>query len=75
MNPGPSEEVGQTARSVVDALKTQPLVLVLLLINVIFVLFLWFAIREQAQRKDSLIVDLTRLLAACPSAVQIPKTN
>ena len=75
MNPGPAEEVGTTARSVVDALKSQPLILVLLLINIMFVAFLFFAMREQAQRKDSLIADLTRLLAACLSAVQLPKTD
>ena len=75
MNPGPVEEAGQTARGVVDALKSQPLILVLLLVNMVFIAFLWFAIHEQATRKDKLIVDLTRFVAACPGAVAIPKTD
>jgi hypothetical protein len=65
MNPI-SDEAGQTARSVVDALKAQPFVLVLLLINVMFVAFLWFGMHEQAVRKDKLIEQLTNYLAACP---------
>jgi hypothetical protein len=69
MNPGPTEEAGQTARSVVDALRTQPLILVLLLINILFVAMLWFGLHEQSLRKDALILKLTEYLAACPAAV------
>jgi uncharacterized membrane protein affecting hemolysin expression len=69
VNPGVTEETGQTARSVVDALKAQPLVLVLLLINILFVAMLWFGMHEQAVRKDKLIEELTHYLAACPAAV------
>jgi hypothetical protein len=71
MNPGATEEAGQTARGIVDALKTQPLVLVLLLINLIFVSFLGFGMHEQAARKDKLIEDLARYVASCPSAVPV----
>jgi hypothetical protein len=73
MNPGATEEAGQTARGIVDALKAQPLVLVLLLINLIFVAFLWFGLHEQATRKDKLVEDLARYVASCPSAVIVPK--
>lgn len=72
MNPGLTEEGGQTARSVVDALKTQPLVLVLLLINLVFIIWMAWAVHEGSTRKDKLVSDMVALLAACPAAI-LPK--
>ena len=72
MNPSVPEEAGQTARTMINALGANPLVLVVLMINIVFIAFLWFTIRELATRKDSMIADMIHLLAACPAAVAIP---
>jgi hypothetical protein len=73
MSPGATEEAGETARGIVNALKTQPVVLGLLLINMLFIAFLWIAMHEQSGRKDQLILELVRISAACPQAIQVPK--
>jgi hypothetical protein len=42
MSPGPAEEAGQTARTVVDAMKGSPLILFLLIFILVFLgLFAW----------------------------------
>lgn len=46
MNPGVTEEAGKTARSVVEGLKSTPLVLALILMNLIFIGFLVWLLNE-----------------------------
>lgn len=37
MNPGPVEEAGQTARTIIDALKSYPMILTFIIFNVLFI--------------------------------------
>lgn len=65
MNPGPVEEVGHVATSVVDSLKSQPISLALIVLNVIFLITGYFILAKvsdrssaDAQRADDLIAKL-----------------
>jgi preprotein translocase subunit YajC len=44
---GPSEEVGKVAVGIIEALKNQPAVLALIVLNVLFICFVYFGMREQ----------------------------
>jgi hypothetical protein len=60
---GISEEGGKVASGVVEGLKSQPLALAMVVINVLFIGFMSFvihALREQGERKDALLGDLAR---------------
>lgn len=61
MNPGPVEEVGQTARSIVDALKAQPAVLVLALMVIILLVYIFYAQHAAATFRH----EMLQLLVAC----------
>ncbi|PWT78225.1 MAG: hypothetical protein C5B60_01555 [Chloroflexi bacterium] len=50
MNPGPTEEVGKVATSIVESLKTQPLMLVVMLFNIIFLAVIYFGVTAQRQQ-------------------------
>lgn len=69
MNPGPVDEAGRTARSVVTALKAQPMVLGLLLINVLFMILVFVNVRENQRRADEMVREMAQLLAQCPAAI------
>jgi len=43
MNPGIVEETGQTARSVIDALKSQPMTITMILSNLLLLGFIWYS--------------------------------
>lgn len=47
MTPGPSEEVGKVALSVIEALRTQPSMLMLIVFNVLFLCAIAWAVHEQ----------------------------
>ena len=47
MNPGPIEEAGQTARSTIDALKGNPFVLAVLILNVVLFLIIGYLISQE----------------------------
>lgn len=53
MSPGVGEEAGQTARGVVDALKSQPITLALVVFNVVFLFILYFSNREESIRIEA----------------------
>lgn len=55
MNPGPAEEVGQTARGLIDALKAQPAVLALSLAQIAMLLFMFYALFKAAEFRDGMI--------------------
>jgi hypothetical protein len=55
MNPGIPEEAGQTARSLIDALKAQPHVVGLLIINAALLVFMFYALHEAATFRDKLV--------------------
>jgi hypothetical protein len=72
MTPGPVEEVGQTARSFVDALKGQPAVLALIVANGAMLVFMFYALSKGAQFRDALLTqqfnyqrEVSLLLAKC----------
>ena len=72
MNPGITEETGQTARSFIDALKQQPATLALILANTALLLFIFYAMYAGAQFRDNMIKSqfeyqrhVTELLAKC----------
>jgi hypothetical protein len=72
MTPGVAEEAGQTARSFIDALKTQPAVLALIISNLLLLGFMFYALRAGAQFRQDMIKDnftyqreISQLLARC----------
>jgi hypothetical protein len=65
MNPGPVEEGAKVASNVVEGLKSQPLSLALIVVNLVFVLFVGWLAHEFNERtthqyevKDQLIAKL-----------------
>jgi hypothetical protein len=74
MSPGPVEEGAKVATSVVEGLKSQPLSLALIVVNLVFVLFVGWLAHEFNERttsqyavKDQLIA---KLLDQCGKASQ-----
>ena len=72
---GTSEEVAKVASATVEAMKTQPLALALVVINVLFLLGGIFVLRDIAEnlrgqqlRKDELLAQLAK-----DCIVQVPK--
>lgn len=72
MNPGLSEEVGTTARVAIEAMKAQPLMLAVLVLNAMVMTFVFLGIRgtrdaEVETRKAMLaqIAHSTELLSGC----------
>jgi hypothetical protein len=73
VNPGgPVEEAGATARSLIDALKGQPAVLALGLVNCALLIFIFYAMREAASYRQRLLDqtfengrEIQQLLANC----------
>jgi hypothetical protein len=72
----PTEDLGKAASGTVDALKSQPLALALVVVNVLFLLAGGYFLRDIAQhqsaseqRKDELLADMARrCLYATPPA-------
>ena len=52
---GPVEEVGATARGIVDALKAQPAVLALSLAQIAMLVFIFYALNVGAQFRDNML--------------------
>jgi len=74
MSPGPVEEGAKVATSVVEGLKSQPLSLALIVVNLVFVLFVGWLAHEFNERttnqyavKDQLIA---KLLDQCKTGQQ-----
>jgi hypothetical protein len=55
MNPGPVEEVGQTARSVVSVLGGQPMILALVLLNMGLLVFMFYALQGAAKSREMIV--------------------
>ena len=49
---GPSEEAGQTARSLVTALSGQPMTLALVVFNICFIAVVYLSVRDQRARAE-----------------------
>lgn len=72
MNPGITEEAGSAARSAIDALKSTPVVLALVIFNVLYLsLGAWQQIRDADNRTELLKTwarehqNMAELLAKC----------
>ena len=72
MNPGPVEEAGQTARSLVASLATTPMILALVVFNLFYIGMTTFLQIKQAERfTDSQAMWERMVIKAmeyCPSA-------
>ena len=55
MNPGAQEEVGQTARSLIDVFKSQPHVFGFLLIILALLVFMFYALNSAANFREKLV--------------------
>ena len=72
MNPGVTEEVGQTTRSFFDAMKSQPATLALIICNFALLIFIFYALYKAGEFRDNLIKsqfeyqrEISALLAKC----------
>jgi hypothetical protein len=72
VTPGPVEEAGQTARTFIDALKGQPAVLALSVANFALLAFIFYALQQAAQFRQTLLdqvfknnQDLHQLMSNC----------
>lgn len=72
MNPGAIEEVGQTARSFLETMKSQPAVLALIICNFALLAFIFYALLRAGEFRDNLIRsqfeyqrEVSALLAKC----------
>lgn len=67
-----SEEAGQTARSVIEALKSNPATLALIVANTAMLIFIFYALAKGAEFRDTMIKqnfeyqrEVSQLLARC----------
>jgi hypothetical protein len=68
MNAGISEEVGQTTRGFIDAMKGQPALLAMIAMNALMLALLFYLQHGKDQARRELIdyvKDTSRLLAQC----------
>lgn len=72
MNPGVGEEVGKIAASAIDALRSTPAVLALLVFNLIFMVILGYVSIKSSERWDKEIDRWEKLVHACQN---IPKSD
>ena len=54
MNPGPSEEIGKIATSIVESLKGSPGVIALVVFNMFFLALIYFNTRDERQSVEKL---------------------
>jgi hypothetical protein len=67
MNPGPVEESAKVATSVVSGLKEQPLALALIVLNILWLVAVFWTSHLNNEREDKLISDLVQTCAAAKS--------
>jgi hypothetical protein len=65
MNAGLGEEIGQTSRSAIEAMKAQPLMLAVLLLNVILMGFIFFAVQKARDYEAQTRASMVDLLSKC----------
>jgi hypothetical protein len=58
MNPTLPEEAGQTARGLIDALKAQPAVLALVIVNFAMLLFIFYALQGAASFRERMFAQV-----------------
>ena len=55
MNPGPTEEIGSTARLLLDVLRGSPGVLALVVFNLVFIGFVWHSTNEERLLRTKIV--------------------
>jgi hypothetical protein len=55
---GPAEEAGKVASGIVEALKSQPILLILILFNVAFIAMVHFTAKDTRERQGEMITHL-----------------
>jgi hypothetical protein len=55
MTPGPSEELGRVATTIVESLKAQPLLLAVMLFNLIFLGVIYFGVTTQRAQSHEIM--------------------
>lgn len=58
MTPGPSEELGITARSLIDSLKSSPMMLFLIVFNCLFMVLVFYLSMHARTSNEKLILTL-----------------
>ena len=53
MNPGPVDDAGKVASGFMEAMKSQPIMLGLVIMNLAMVAMLWYALRFAAEARKS----------------------
>lgn len=65
MSPGPSEEAGKVAIGVIEALRAQPALLLLIIFNALFLAAVFFAVRDQRHYQHELMSTMLQALSKC----------
>lgn len=65
MNPGPAEEISKVTTATVDALKSTPIVLALVIFNVLFMFLSGYIALKVSERWDAEIDRWEKLVHAC----------
>lgn len=68
MNPGIGEEAGHTARSLIDALKNEPLALSLVVMNLVLLGLFFYAMHISSSQRQQ---EVERLLSAQKETSQL----
>lgn len=75
MNPGVSEEIGKVAINTVDALRTAPIVLALVIFNVMFMCLSVYVVTKSSERWNAEIDRWEKLVHACQDITVQPKAQ
>lgn len=65
MSPGPAEDAGKVATGIVDAMRTQPLLLFLMVMNLVVFAAVFWSIREERQMQFEVSKMSVDLLTKC----------
>jgi hypothetical protein len=72
MNPGATDEVGKAAQSTIDALKSTPVVLALVIFNVMFMALSAYVSIRSSERWDNEVERWSKLVQSCLPSQQQP---
>ena len=78
MNPGPVEEVGKTAGIFIDAMKSQPLALALVVMNLALLGLIWFTMtinNETRKREFEALQNEQKEVRELLSRCLVPRTE
>jgi hypothetical protein len=65
MSPGPAEQAGKVATGIVDAMRTQPILLFLMVMNIVVFAAVFWSIRQERQMQFEISKMSVDLLAKC----------